>query len=161
MIRKHKLFARPKKAYEKTRIKEENALAKKYGLKSKREIWKTIAKVDYFRTRAKELAKSSSEEQQVLFDKLNRIGLNVNSIADVLGLQVENLLQRRLPYVVFQKGMAKSVKEARQMVVHKNVIIDGQAVNIPSYLVSVEDESKMVIVKNNKPKAPKAEGESQ
>ena len=34
------MFARPKKAYEKTRITEENVLVEKYGLKNKREIWK-------------------------------------------------------------------------------------------------------------------------
>ena len=63
MIRKRKMFARPKKAYEKTRITEENVLVEKYGLKNKREIWKTIAKIKYYRQRAKDLAKKTDEEQ--------------------------------------------------------------------------------------------------
>jgi small subunit ribosomal protein S4 len=146
MIRKHKLFVRPKKAYQKTRIKEENQIASKYALKTKREIWKAMAKITYFRRRAKTLVKASSEEQQVFFGKLQKIGLKVNSIADVLDLKVENLLNRRLPTVVFEKGLAKTTKQARQMVVHKKVLINGRAVNIPSYIVAVADEPNITIV---------------
>ena len=52
MIRKHKKYLRPRKMYESQRIADENALVEAYGLKNKREIWKTEAKVRYFRTRA-------------------------------------------------------------------------------------------------------------
>ena len=55
MIRKKKRYSRPKKAYEISRIKEENALLKRYALKNKLEVWKNIAQVDYFRRRAKYL----------------------------------------------------------------------------------------------------------
>jgi small subunit ribosomal protein S4 len=157
MIRKRKMFARPKKAYEKTRITEENVLVEKYGLKNKKEIWKTIAKIKYYRQRAKDLAKRPEEEQKVLFDKLNEIGLEVKSISDVLALNVEMLLKRRLPTIVMEKNLAKTIKEARQMVVHRQVSINGQVVNIPSYIVRVAEEKgvtgtprKMVDKKNEK-----------
>lgn len=156
MKRKHKLYVRPKKAYEKSRIKEENTLLNKYGLKNKREIWKTIAKVDYFRRRAKALAKSPAEEQEILFTKLKKIGLSTDSIADVLDLQVEDLLKRRLPSIILQKGYAKTAREARQMVAHKRVLIDGKIVNIPSYIVSLEEESK-ISIKPIRKKEPKVE----
>ena len=97
MIRKGNKYSKPRKAYESSRIKEENVLLEKYGLKNKKEIWKTIAKVRYYRKRAMDLAKSSSEEQEVLFGKLRGLGLNVNTVADVLALTTENLLHRRLP----------------------------------------------------------------
>lgn len=154
MIRKKKMFARPRKMYEKSRISEENALLEKYGLKSKKEVWKSLAKVNYFRTRAKALANSSYEDQQVLFNKLNYIGLNVNSIADVLGLKLENILERRLPTVMVKLNLANTAKHARQMVVHKRVLIDGKAVNIPSFLVPVSQE-KEITIKKEKVKAPK------
>ena len=48
MIRKKKKYLRPKKAFEKARIEEENVLLKRYALKSKTELWKVIAKVNYF-----------------------------------------------------------------------------------------------------------------
>lgn len=159
MLKKRKLYSRPRKAYEKTRISEENVLVEMFGLKSKREVWKTIAKVKYFRDRAKALAKASSEEQEVLFGKLQKIGLKVNSISDVLDLKVEDLLGRRLPTIVKKRGLANTVKQARQMVVHKNVMINGNVVNIPSYLVTVEEESNITVIKpmQAKPKAKAAE----
>ena len=68
MIRKKKLYVRPRKLYEKGRIKEENILLEKYALKNKREIWKTLAKMNYFKRRARELAQTGEEEQKILFD---------------------------------------------------------------------------------------------
>src|SRR3989344_3064710 len=155
MIRKKKLYLRPKKPFQLTRIKEEDALVKRYALKNKREIWKTIAKVTYFRHRAKELSKMPIEEQEVLFNKLKAIGLNTNTIADVLDLKVENLLDRRLTSVLAQKKIANTVRHARQLVTHKKVLIDGKAVSSPSYLVKVAEENKIKI--KNKVRKPKAE----
>lgn len=156
MIRKTKMFTRPKKAYEKSRIEEENKLVEQYGLKNKREIWKTAAKVNYFRRRAKELAKSPVNEQQVLFDKLQALGLNASSISDVLALTTEDLLKRRLATVVAAKGLANTARHARQLIAHKKVLINGKAINIPSYLVRVSDEAHLS-VKKSAVKAPKSE----
>ncbi|MFH1290691.1 MAG: hypothetical protein ABIH92_04765 [Nanoarchaeota archaeon] len=100
MIRKSKSYKKPMKAFEAARIKEENELKKKYALKNKREIWKAQAKIDYYRGRAKALAKKPHEEQEVLFNKLKSLGLKVETIADVLGLKVEDILKRRLTTVV-------------------------------------------------------------
>ncbi len=156
MIRKKKRYSRPKKAYEKIRIAEENALLKKYGLKNKLEVWKTKAKVSYFRKRAMALAKSSSEEQEILFSKLRALGLKTNTTADVLALKIEDLLERRLPTVVFKKNLAKTTQEARQMVTHKRILIDNRVVDSPSFLVSVEEEGKITLKKKANPK-PKPE----
>jgi len=153
MIRKKNRFVRPKRAYESGRIKEENELVKKYGLKNKREIWKMQAKVDYFRKRAMALAKSSFEEQKILFTKLNALGLKADSIAEVLALKIEDLLNRRLPTVVFRNNLAKTPQHARQLVVHKKVAIEGKINNTPSYLVPVHEENKITLkVKAKKPK---------
>lgn len=153
MIRKKNKYRRPLKPFEATRIKEENELRKKYGLKNKTEIWKTTAKVDYFRSRAKELAKRPVEEQNVLFGKLRAIGLKVDSISDVLDLKVENLLERRLTTVLVKKNLANTPKQARQLVTHKKVKINGKVMSAPGYLVPVADEDKMEIkVKTRAPK---------
>ena len=151
MIRKKNLYSRPKKAFEISRIKEENVLLKKYALKKKLEVWKTIAKVDYYRRRAKALAKSSLEEQQVLFNKLKALGLKADTTADVLALKIENLLDRRLPTIVFKKGFAKTTQEARQMITHKRVLIDNKTVNSPSYLVPLSQEDLISLKKKSKP----------
>lgn len=151
MIRKKKRYSRPKKAFQSARIAEENSLMKRYALKNKLEVWKNQAKVNYFRKRAKALAKSPAEEQEVLFSKLRALGLKTSSIADVLALKLENLLERRLPIIVFKKGFSKTPQEARQMVVHKRVLINNNVINTPSYLVALADENGISIKKSNKP----------
>ena len=154
MIRKKKRYSRPKKAYEISRIKEENALLKRYALKNKLEVWKNIAQVDYFRRRAKSLAKSSLEEQNILFNKLKALGLNTNAISDVLALKIEDLLDRKLPTVIFKKGIAKTIQEARQMIVHKRILIDNKIVNSPNYIVSLAEEGLISLkTKQQKEKA--------
>ena len=160
MIRKKKRYSRPKKAYEKTRIEEENLLLKKYALKNKAEVWKTAAKVSYFRKRAMALARSSFEEQEILFSKLKALGLKTNVTADVLALKIEDLLERRLPTVVFKKNLAKTTQEARQMVTHKRILIDNRVVDSPSFLVSVEEESNITLKKKAK-QEPKIEVKSE
>jgi len=147
MIRKKKLYARPRKAFEKTRIEEENVLVKNYGLKNKREIWKSLAKIGYFRKRAKALAMASREEQEVFFRKLNALGLKVDSITEALDLQVEDLLKRRLPTIVTRLKFANTIRQARQMVVHKKIMINERVVDSPSFIVGVGDEGKISIKK--------------
>ncbi|MBI3334236.1 30S ribosomal protein S4 [Candidatus Pacearchaeota archaeon] len=151
MIRKHKRFVRPKKAYEKTRMEDENKLMEQYGLKNKREIWKMLAQVTYFRRRAKALAKASGEEQELFFKKLQEKGLEVNSIADVLALTIHSLLNRRLQTLLMRKSLTTTMRQARQMIVHKKVTIQGNVMNVPSYIVSVVEEAT-ISVKSAKPR---------
>lgn len=145
MIRKRKRYVRPKRLYEKSRIEEENKLAERYGLKNKREIWKALAKVSYFRRRAKALAKASREEQEVFFAKLRAQGLKTYTIADVLALKHEDILRRRLPTILVEKKLASTFWQARQLVVHKHVRISGKVVNVPSYLVLLDEESAITL----------------
>jgi len=143
--RKRKLFRRPKKLFDRGRMDEENVLVKRYGLKNKREIWKAKTAVSKFRRRAKDLIGKDIAEQQAFFDKINKININVNSISDVLALTEENLFERRLQTVLFKKKLANTVKAARQLIVHKNVLVDGQIVNIPSFIVNKNMEDKISI----------------
>src|SRR3989344_3501391 len=153
MIRKKRLYKKPKKAYELQRILDENVIVQKYGLKNKREIWKALAKANYFRKRAMDLAKSSLEEQEVLFKKLRSIGLKVENTAEVLSLKPTDLLERRLSTIVYKKGLANTSKQARQLIVHKKILVDNRIINAPSYLVLINLESKISI--KEKQKAPK------
>ena len=49
------------------------------------------------------------------------------------------LLEARLDNVIFRMGMARTRREARQVVGHRHVTVNGKIVNIPSYLVSAGD----------------------
>ena len=58
------------------------------------------------------------------------------------GLTGENLmvmLERRLDSVIFRMGFARTRREARQIVGHKHVLVNGKCVNIPSYLIKAGD----------------------
>ena len=159
MIRKKNLYLKPKKSFESTRIREENVLLNSYALKNKREIWKTLAKVNYLKNRAKALAKSSPEEQQVLFNKLNALCLKTNLITDVLDLKVEDILNRRLPTIVAKKKLTTTIKQARQLITHKKILVNGRVVNTPSYLVSLAEEDKITTKEKKKKPQPKGETE--
>ena len=141
--RKHKRYSRPRKPFDKQRIEEENKIAEEFGLKNKREIWKAEAAVGRLRRRAKKLITASAEKQGELFNKLKEMGLKVTSIPEVLALQKSDWMQRRLQTIVMKKKLAKTPKQARQMIAHKLVMIDGNIVNQPSYIVTVEEENKI------------------
>ena len=145
MLRKHKKFSRPKKLYDIDRIKEENKLVEMFGLKNKREIWKAEAKVGYYRSRAKALITAPHAQQKNLFDKLTDMGLSVSSIAEVLALTKEDIMKRRFSSMMVTKKIATTPKEARQMIVHKRVLINGKVVISPSYIVPTVEENHISI----------------
>ena len=143
--KKKKLYDRPKKLFDRARMDEENVLIKRYGLKNKREIWKAKTAVSKLRRRAKELIGRDNEEQKVFFEKLGKMGIVVRDVSDVLALTEESLLDRRLQTFLFRKKMATTVKGARQLIVHKNVLVDGKVVNIPSFVVTRDLEGKITL----------------
>ena len=55
------------------------------------------------------------------------------------GENLMTILESRLDNVVFRMGFARTRKEARQIVDHKHVLVNGKQVNIPSYLVKAGD----------------------
>ena len=55
------------------------------------------------------------------------------------GANLMILLESRLDNVMFRMGFARTRKEARQIVDHKHVLVNGKCVNIPSYLVKAGD----------------------
>jgi len=140
--------------YERSRIDEENVLLEQYALKNKREVWKAQAKLRYLRTRAKQLSNASPEEQMVYFKKLQVIGFPVQTTADVLALTIEDVLKRRLSSLVLQKGLASTPKQARQLIVHKHITINGRTTNAPSYLVPVAFESSIQIKEGHAKRLP-------
>ena len=155
MKRKHKTYSRPKRPFDKVRIDEEAKIKKKFGLKNKKEIWMAEAKIKTIREKAKKLISASPEEQLALFNRLKKIGLQVNSIADILSLDKKDYLKRRLQTILVNKKLATTSRSARQLITHKKVLVGGNIVNSPSYIVPVELENKISlktkkVVKTNK-----------
>jgi len=158
MKRKHKIYSRPKRPFDKVRIEEEAKIKEEFGLKNKKEIWKADAKIASMRNKAKKLISASEEEKEAFFDRLKKFGFKVNSIGDVLSLDKRDYLRRRLQTVLVDKKIASTTKGARQLITHKKVLINGNSINAPSYLVPVEFENKIKLKEQKvKHKAPKEE----
>ena len=102
------------------------------------------------REKAKKLITASKDEQEKLYKQLRKIGLEVNSLADILGLDKKDYLDRRLQTIVVKKGLATTPKTARQMIVHKRILVDGSVVNIPSFVVPAKLENKISVKKKIK-----------
>ncbi len=143
MIRKKKLYSKPRRPFDKQRIENENILVERYGLKNKREIWKADAAISRMRNLAKRLITAGEEKKKEFIKKLQKKGYKVNSIADVLSLNKEDLLKRRLQTMVYLKKLARCPKQARQFIVHRHISIGEQIINIPSYNVDLDEEDKI------------------
>ncbi len=144
--RKQKKYSRPKRPYDKERIQDEDSLVKKYGLKNKKEIWKAGAAIEKIRGQAKSLLTKSEKEQEKFMEKLKKSGFDVNSIADILSLNKEDYLKRRLQSIVVKKGLATTPRQARQFIVHKHISINKEIINAPSYIVPIETEGKIELL---------------
>ena len=144
-------FERPSHPWEGQRILAENELLKKYGLKNKKELWRSQYVLRRFRQRARELQalvrigdRQAEKEREQLLKRLGRIGLlplEGTSLDDVLGLDVEAVLSRRLQTLTFLKGLAFTPRQARQFIVHGHVSVSGRRVTIPGYIVTRVEES--------------------
>jgi len=141
-----KKFKRPLVPFEKARIDSELKYLGEYGLRNKRELWKTRFQLSNFRRMARDLKTMPEHQQQIAFgeltNRLRSLGLvgTEATTDDVLSLSVENILDRRLQTVVFKKGLARSIYQARQLVAHKHIAVRGKVINSPSYLVKIDEE---------------------
>ncbi len=145
-----KHYDTPSHPWQKVRIEEENGLIHQYGLKNKREIWRANTKVREMRRQARKLTANSSDDQaqkekNLLLAKLNRLGmLEQNSgLEDVLIMTSENVLDRRLQTQVYLQGLSSTVKQARQLIVHGHISIDGAVVRVPGILVTKLQEKNI------------------
>jgi small subunit ribosomal protein S4 len=144
-----KKFHTPRHPWQKDRLETELRILGRYGLRNKREIWKMKTKIDNFRGTAKGLLALSEEEaaikQEQLIQKLNRISLlPANAtLDDVLGLGLEDILERRLQTIVVHKGLANSMDQARQFIVHGHIAIAGTRVTSPSHIVQRKEEDEI------------------
>jgi len=145
MKRKHKIYSKPRRPFDKTRIEEEAKIIEEFGLKNKREIWKADARIKEIRGKAKNLISSEPEEQKKLFIRLKKMGFNVNSIGDVLSLDKRDYLKRRLQTVLVNKKLANSPKSSRQLITHRKVLVGDKSIDSPSYLVPIEMDDKITI----------------
>ena len=103
-----------------------------------------------FRGIARSLIGKAPEErgkmEEELLTRLKRLGVLPETavLDDVLDLTVEDILERRLQTIVFRKGLAKTIHQARQLITHGHISIGKQRVTVPGYLVTREEENQIV-----------------
>jgi small subunit ribosomal protein S4 len=92
-----------------------------------------------------ELTEQRQKPEKQLLDRLNRIGILPETavLDDVLDLTINDILERRLQTIVFNKGLTKSIHQARQLITHGHITIQGQRITSPSYLVLKNEEAKI------------------
>jgi small subunit ribosomal protein S4 len=141
-----KKYSGPSHLWQVDRIKEEAVLRKEYGYKNKKELWKVASKLRDFRSQARRLIPLTHEhallERKQLLSKLVSLGLIKEGaqIDDVLGLNIKDLMDRRLQTIVFKKKLANTIKQARQFISHCHITIGDKKVTSPSMLIKVSDE---------------------
>jgi small subunit ribosomal protein S4 len=145
-------YSRPRHPWEGTRIAEETALVREYGLKNKTEIWKLSSKLKTFKDIAKNLIAATGaqagKERTQLLGRLSKYGLVKPDapLDDVLGLTLKDILERRLQTLVFRKGLARTMTQARQFIVHSHVAVGAKTVSSPGYLVTTAEEPNLQFV---------------
>ncbi|MCK5107937.1 MAG: 30S ribosomal protein S4 [Nanoarchaeota archaeon] len=153
--KRRKKYSAPAQKWEKSRIEAELILTREYGLKNKREIRKADAKLRNFKSQAKRLVAlttpQAQKERTQLLTKLKSLSLIKEdaSMDNILDLTLNNLLDRRLQTVLFKKGLTKTVKSARQFIVHGHVLVNDIKMTVPGYLVNVQEEQHLSYALNS------------
>ncbi len=146
-IRARKTFSKPRKPWDRTRMQKETELKKTYYFKNKTELWKLEEKLKRLRQRARKLIAVRSTEEGIektgrITSKLQRLGILKKGavLEDILGLTIEDVMERRLQILVLRKGLANTPKQARQFITHGHIFVGEKMITSPNYLVNTEEE---------------------
>ncbi len=151
-----RVWKKPKRPLNYDLLMDELKTLGAFGLKTKRELWKTQTELSRLRLQARSLLALRQEirerKEPILIQSLSKIGLvdQNSTLDDVLNLQVTDLLSRRLQTIAQKKLYFKTPYQARQAIVHGHVMIGDSVVTIPSYIVKTEEETKIHLISESR-----------
>jgi len=146
-------LVKPRHPWTKELLQEELSLIGEFGLRNKRELYRAGSLLRKFRRAARTYMTLSPEvrasKERELISSLYRLGiLEENAtLDDVLSLRVSDILSRRLQTLIFKKGFANSIHQARQLICHGKVLVGNVKVRSPSFLVRRVEEPMISVVK--------------
>ncbi len=146
-----KSYETPKHPWQAARMASEVELVKRYGLRNKKEVWKAHSSLKKYRELARKLLAESTKgklsghietDSDNILNRLKRYSLLKTDagLDDILSLDVTNFLERRLQTQVHKQGLANTIKQARQFIVHGHISVGGRKVTVPGYIVSMDEE---------------------
>ena len=144
-----KVFSTPRRPFEKARLDQELKLIGEYGLRCKKEVWRVKLTLAKIRKASRDLLTLEERDPRRLFEgnallrRLVRIGVldeGRMKLDYVLGLKVEDFLERRLQTQVFKLGLAKSIHHARVLIRQRHIRVRRQVVNVPSFVVRLDSQ---------------------
>ena len=151
-----RVWKKPKRPLNYDLLMDELKTLGAFGLKTKRELWKTQTELSRVRLHARSLLALRQEirerKEPILMQSLSKIGLvdENSTLDDVLNLQVTDLLSRRLQTIAQRRLYFKTPYQARQAIVHGHVMIGDFVVTIPSYIVKIEEETKIHLISESR-----------
>ena len=151
-----RIWNKPKRPLNYDLMMDELKILGTFGLKTKRELWKTQTELSRVRFQARSILALRQEERErkepILIQSLSKIGLvdQNSTLDDVLNLQVTDLLSRRLQTIAQRKLYFKTPYQARQAIVHGHVMIGDSIITIPSYIVKTEEETKIHLISESR-----------
>ena len=151
-----KVWNKPKRPLKYDLMMDELKTLGTFGLKTKRELWKTQTELSRVRFQARSILALRQEDRRrkepILIQSLSKIGLvdQNSTLDDVLNLQVTDLLSRRLQTIAQRKLYFKTPYQARQAIVHGHIMIGDSVVTIPSYVVKTEEETKIHLISESR-----------
>lgn len=144
-----KAFQTPRHPWRKDQLEEELHLVGDYGLRNKKELRRHETDLSQIRGIARTLLGEEEEKRGPLerqyLTSLARQGIlpETATVDNILDLNVKDLMERRLQTVVYRSGLAKSIYQARQFVIHGHISVAGEIVTVPSYVVRKDQESRI------------------
>jgi small subunit ribosomal protein S4 len=147
--KQRKKYETPRFPWRTDALQEELKLLGQYGLRNKHELWRHETMLSKSRGIARSLIGKTPEERRKmegeLLARLKKQGVlhETAVLDDVLDLTIEDILERRLQTIVFRKGLAKTIHQARQLITHGHIAVGKQRVTVPNYIVTKEGENQI------------------
>ena len=144
-----KKYEAPKFPWRSDILESELRLLGEYGLRNKRELWHHRAMLSKFRSLARSLLSMSTSDraelESQLLGRLKFLGILPETavLDNVLDLDMESILERRLQTIVQRKGLAKTMYQARQLITHGHITVGDRKVSSPGFLVPGKEENNI------------------